>query len=78
MDGRQHVFVYEDLTSLLHKLLEYMQKSCSDTFSFATLETAISKLSSRHLKNWSPSLHLIISKHGIDVDYKQMGCGKIT
>jgi len=41
MDGRQHVFVCEDLTSLLNKLLEYMQKSCSDTFSFATIETAI-------------------------------------
>ena len=42
IDGRQHVFVCEDLTPLRYNLLRYMQKSCSDTFtSLATLETAI-------------------------------------
>ena len=32
IEGRQHVFVCEDLTPLRYKLLKYMQKSCSDTF----------------------------------------------
>ena len=31
IEGRQHVFVCEDLTPLRYKLLKYMQKSCSDT-----------------------------------------------
>ena len=29
---RQHVFICEDLGPLRYKLLKYMQKSCSDTF----------------------------------------------
>ena len=32
IEGRQRVFVCEDLTPLRYKLLKYMQKSCSDTF----------------------------------------------
>ena len=32
IEGRQHVFVSEDLTSLRYKLLNSLQKSCSDTF----------------------------------------------
>ena len=32
IEGRQHVFICEDLTPLRYKLLKYMQKSCSDTF----------------------------------------------
>ena len=32
IEGRQHVFVCEDLTPLRYKLLKYMQKSCSHTF----------------------------------------------
>ena len=31
IEGRQHVFICEDLTPLRYKLLQYMQKSCSDT-----------------------------------------------
>ena len=32
IEGRQHVFVCENLTPLRYKLLKYMQKFCSDTF----------------------------------------------
>ena len=32
IEGRQHVFVCEDLAPLRYKLLKYIQKSCSDTF----------------------------------------------
>jgi len=35
-EGRQHVFVCEDLTPLRYKLLKYMQKSCSDTDTFTS------------------------------------------
>jgi len=61
IDVRQHVFVCEDLTPLRYKLLRYMQKSCYDTFTSCYTRNGNIKLSSKHLKNGSPSLHLMIS-----------------
>jgi len=78
IEGRQHVFVCEDLTPLRYKLLKYMQKSCSDTFiSCYTRKrnvTANLKTSEKWVTVASPD---DLFKHGINVDYKQMGCGEI-
>jgi len=41
IEGRQHVFVCEDLTSLRYKLLKYMQNPVLIRSSRATLEMAI-------------------------------------
>ena len=78
IEGRQHVFVCEDLTPLRYKLLKYMQKSCSDTFSSCYTRNGNIKAKLKTSEKWvivtSPD---DLFKHGIDVDYKQMGCGEI-
>jgi len=78
IEGRQHVFVCEGLTPLRYKLLKYMQKSCSDTFTSCCTRNgnikAKLKTSEKLVTVTSPD---DLFKHGIDVDYKQMGCGKI-
>jgi len=40
IEGKQHVFVCEDLIPPMYKLLKFMKKSCSDTFSLPTPELA--------------------------------------
>jgi len=76
--GRQHVFVCEDPTPLRYKLLKYMQKSCSDTFTSCYTRnvniTAKLKTSEKWVAVTSPD---DLFKHGIDVDYKQIVCGEI-
>ena len=78
IEGRQHVFVCEDLTPLRYKLLKYMQKSCSDTFTSCYTRNGNIKAKLKTTDKWvtvtSPDDLL---KHGIDVDFKQMGCDKI-
>ena len=78
IEGRQYVFVCEDLTPLRYKLLQYMQKSCSDTFTSCYTRNGNIKAKLKTTENWvtvtSPD---DLFKHGIDVDYKQMGCGEI-
>jgi len=77
VDGKQHVFACEDLTPLWYKLLKYMQKSCSDTFTSCYTRDGNIKAKLKTSEKWvtitSPD---DLFKHGIDVDYKQMGCGK--
>jgi len=77
IEGRAHVFVCEDLTPLHYKLLKYMKKSCSDTFtSCYTLNGNIKaklKTSEKWVTVTSPD---DLFKHGIDVYYKKMGCGE--
>ena len=76
--SKEDVFVCEDLTPLRYKLLKYMQKSCSDTLTSCYTRNgnikAILKTSEKWVTVTSPD---DLFKHGIDVDYKQMGCGKI-
>jgi len=78
IEERQHVFVCEDLTPLRYKLLKHMQKSCSDTFTSSYTRNGNIKSKLKTSEKWvtvtSPG---DLFKHGIDVDYKQMGCGKI-
>ena len=78
IEGRQHVFVCEDLTPLRYKLLKYMQKSCSDTFTSCYTRNDNIKAKLKTSEKWvtvtSPD---DLFKHGIDVDYKKMGCGEI-
>ena len=78
IEGRQHVFVCEDLTPLRYKLLKYMQKSCSDTFTSCYTRNSNMKAKLKTSEKWvtvtSPD---DLFKHGIDVDYKKMGCGEI-
>ena len=78
IEGRQHVFVCEDLTPLRYRLLKYMQKSCSDTFTSCYTRNGNIKAKLKTTDKWvtvtSPDDLL---KHGIDVDFKQMGCDKI-
>ena len=78
IEGRQHVFICEDLTPLRYKLLKYMQKSCSDTFTACYTRHANIKAKLKKSEKWvtvtSPD---DLFKHGIDVEYKQMGCGEI-
>ena len=79
IEGRQHVFVSEDLTPLWYKLLKYMQKSCSDTFTFCYTRNGNIKAKLKTTDKWvtvtSPE---DLFKHEIDVDYyQQMGFGKI-
>ena len=75
IEGRQHVFVCEDLTPLRYKPLKYMQKSCSDTFTSCYARNGNIKAKFKTSEKWvtvtSPD---DLFKHGIDVDYKQMGC----
>jgi len=76
IEGRQHVC--EDLTPLRYKLLKYMQKSCSDTFTSCYTRNGNIKAKLKRSEKWvtvtSPD---DLFKHGIDVDYKQMGFGEI-
>ena len=78
IEGRQHVFVCEDLTHLRYKQLKYMQKSCSDMFTACYTRNGNIKAKLKTSEKWvtgtSPD---DLFKHGIDVDYKQMGCGEI-
>ena len=79
IEGRHHhVFVCEDLTPLRYKLLKYMQKSCSDTFTSCSTRNGNIKAKLKTSEKWvtvtSPD---DLFKHGIDVDYKKMGCGEI-
>jgi len=78
IEGRQHVFVCEDLTPLRYKLLKYMQKSCSDTFTSCYTRNVNIKAKLKTCEKWvTVTLLDDLFKHGIDVHYKQMGCGKI-
>ena len=78
IEGRQHVFVSEDLTPVRYKLLKYMQKSYSDTFTSCYTRNSNIKSKLKTSKKWvtitSPD---DLFMHGIDFDYKQMDCGKI-
>jgi len=78
IEGRQHVFVCEDLTPLRYKLLKYMQKSCSDTFTYRYTQNCNIKAKLKTSEKWvtvtSPD---DLFKHGIDVDYEKMGCGEV-
>jgi len=78
IEGRQHVFVCEDLTPLRYKLLKYMQKSCSDTFTSCYARNGHIKAKLKTSEKWvtvtSPN---DLFEHGIYVDCKQMGCGEI-
>jgi len=71
-------FISEDLTTLRYKLLKYMQKSCSDTFTSCYTQNGNMKAELKTSEKWvtvtSPD---DLFKHGIDFDYKQMDCGKI-
>ena len=77
IEGRQHVFVCEHLTSLRYKLLKYMQKSCSDTFTSCYTRNGNIKAKLKTSEKWvtvtSPD---DLFKHGIDIYCKQMDCGK--
>ena len=70
--------VCEDLTPLRYKLLKYMQKSCSDTFTSCYTRNGNIKAKLKSTEKWvtvtSPD---DLFKHRIDVDYKRMGCDKI-
>ena len=78
IEGREHVFGCEDLTPLRYKLLKYMQKSCSDKFTSCYTRNGNIKAKLKTSEKWvtvtSPD---DLFKHGIDVNYKQMGCGEI-
>jgi len=63
IEGRQHVFVCEDLTPLRYKLLKYMQESCSDTFTSCYPRNGNMKAKLKTSENGSPSLHLMISSN---------------
>jgi len=78
IEGRQHVFVCEDLTPLRYKLLNYMQKSCSDTFTSCYTQNGNIKAKLNTTEKWVTVTSTDdLFKHGIDVDYKQMDCGEI-
>jgi len=73
----------EDSTSsfvkiLQYKLLKYMRKSCSDTFISCYTRNGNIKAKLKTSEKWititSPD---DLFKHRIDVDYKQIGWGKI-
>jgi len=55
-----------------------MQKSCSDTFASCYTRNGNIKAKLKTTEKWvtvtSPD---DLFKHGIDVDYKQMGCAQI-
>ena len=79
IEGRQHVFVCEDLTPLRYKLLKYMQKSCSDKFTSCYTRNGNIKAK----LNTSEKLVIVTSpddlfKHGIDVDYITDGLWRNT
>ena len=63
IEGRQHVFVCEDLTPLRYKLLKYMQKSCSHTFTTCYTRNGNIKAKLKTTEKWLPSLHLMISSN---------------
>ena len=74
IEGRQHIFVCEDLTPLQYKLLKYMQKSCSDTFTSCYTQNGNIKAKLKTTEKWVTVTSPDLFKHGIDVDYKQIGC----
>jgi len=63
IEGREHVFVCEDLTPLRYKLLKYMQKSCSDTLISCYTRHGNIKAKLKTSENGSPSFHLMISSN---------------
>ena len=77
IEGRQHFFVCEDLTPLQYKLLKYMQKSCSDTFTSCYTRNGNIKAKLKTTEKWvtvtSPD---DLFKHRIDVDYKRWAVTK--
>ena len=78
IEGRQHVFVCEDLTPLRYKLLKHMKTSCFDTFTSCYTRKGNIKATLKTSEKWvTITSSDDLFKHGIDVDYKQMGCGKI-
>ena len=75
---KYRVFFCEDLTPLRYKLLKYMQKSCSDMFTSCYTRNGNIKAKLKTSEKWvTVTSPYDLFKHGIDVDYKQMGCGKI-
>ena len=75
IEGRQPVFVCEDLTPLRYKLLKYMQKSCSDTFISCYTRNGNIKAKLKTTEKWGTVTSRDDTfKHGIYVDYIQMGC----
>ena len=77
IEGRQHVFVCEDLTPLRYKLLKYTQKSCSHTFTSCYTRNGNIKAKLKTTEKWVTITSPDDLKHGIDVDCKQMGCGEV-
>jgi len=75
--GRQHVFVYEDLTPLRYNLLKYMQKSCSDTFTSCYTRNGNIKAKLKTSEKWvTVTSSDDLFKHGIDVDFKRWAVAK--
>jgi len=77
IDGRQHVFVCDDFTPLRYKLLKYMQKSCSDTFTACYTRNGNMKAKFKTSEKWvtvtSPD---DLFKNGIDVDINRWAVEK--
>jgi len=56
-----------------------MQKFCPDTFTSCYTRNANIKAKLKTSEKWvTVTLPDDLFKHGIDIDYKQMGCGKTT
>ena len=68
----------KDLTPIRYKLLKYMQKSCSHTFTSCYTRNGNIKAKLKTTEKWVTITSLDdLLKHGIDVDCKQMGCGEV-
>jgi len=77
-EGRQHVFASENLTPQQYKLLKYMRKSCCDIFISCYTCNGNLKAKLKTTEQWvTVTSSDDLFKHGIDVDYEQIGCGKI-
>ena len=65
IEFKRRIFICEDLTPLRHKLLKYMQKSCSDTFSscYTRNDNIKVKLKTSEKCVTVTSLHLMISSN---------------
>jgi len=69
IEGRQHVFVCEDLTTLRYKLLKYMQNSSSDTFTSCYTRNCNIKAKLKTTDKWvTVTSSDDLFKHEIDVD----------
>jgi len=70
IEGRQHVFVSEDLTPLRHKPLKYMQKSYSDSFISCYTRSGNIKTKLKTSEKWvTVTSSDDLFKHGIDFEY---------